>query len=228
MHAEIDYCGNTSAPLTGALLIYGNGEFLMQCRADGDELCDARAITDAELMELINSIKPVQRRWIEPPLLLDSGQELIWWTPAQQRTLYFESSDAFLNERGHQAYPQPALLWRWRPNTLDLWALNSSKRPTLSSKLFRAPYFNLSGSRVCLGTSQMPSDFAASNCRAVESAFFDSSFTHTVETPLNGWGGSHGEFWASLEGQTKFPTKHLVPTGITVADALALISKEIP
>jgi hypothetical protein len=90
MHAEIDYCGNTSAPLTGALLIYGNGEFLMQCRADGDELCDARAITDAELMELINSIKPVQRRWIEPPLLLDSGQELIWWTPAQQRTLYFE------------------------------------------------------------------------------------------------------------------------------------------
>ena len=111
-------------------------------------------------------------------LLLDNTQNLIWYTKAQRKVLHVRHG----NNNSHQMVNYPALLFIAHKDArrVRVFALGTSARPTLNSKLYHAPFFNLDGSgNLCLGTASLPSAISMKTLSGVESAFFDANGTHT-------------------------------------------------
>lgn len=108
-------------------------------------------------------------------------------------------------------FPQPPLLFRVQHRSLDIRALRKNERPTLDTKPYRAPYWNVNdGGNVCLGSTRVPRETNLSTLARWEKSFFESEFTHAnsahklAEHP----GGFIG-LWKSLIGKPSFPTEYL-------------------
>ena len=95
--------------------------------------------------------------------------------------------------------------------------MTGDERPTGSSPVFTAPYYNTSAGGVCLGSTPLPTSLSPDDTGSYADAFFHSAFTHgTAERLVRGWGGSYGEFWQQVRGEGAFPLRHLVPLDQTV------------
>lgn len=76
---------------------------------------------------------------------------VIWYRPASTRSLNFSDH---LNIRGAQNVTLPALLYIAKNTSLYIYALASNSRPDRSTKLYKAPFFNIyDDGNVCLGTA---------------------------------------------------------------------------
>jgi PRTRC genetic system protein B len=227
----VDIDGSWSAPpsLRGAVLLYGSSTqgFLMWCDHHDGTLGLPRAINDAQVNAFVEALTGVARRWVSPRTLAVSNGELLWWTPARRRVVYFQTSDPFLNTLSGRSFPVPPLVWQYATNTraLNLWALERDERPTPGTALLRSPFFNVTNASVCLGTTAMPAQIDEGNIDALEDAFFASAFTHVAQSTLHEWGGSPGEFWASIEHAASFPAQHLVPLNVTLTQAVEAASR---
>lgn len=153
--------------------------------------------------------------------LYSSPDLLVWWQPATRRHIAFHCTE--LGERG-EVVPHPALVFAIGTGGWRVWALRGNERPGPDTLLYRAPYFNVSDNgAICQGSSTVPTGDAASRIDAWSDAFFGSFFSHpngtkTVRHP----GGAYG-FWKSMLDQppSRFPQRVLLPTGVTLADAVA-------
>lgn len=92
---------------------------------------------------------------VAPHLLLGMNRPgttaVIWYRPAMKRMLNFSSH---LKITGTADVQVPATLYMVLNNTLYAFALLSDDRPTLSTKLHHAPFFNIyKDGNVCLGTA---------------------------------------------------------------------------
>lgn len=150
-------------------------------------------------------------------LFVDATEEgyAIWYTPAQQTNLLFKEALTIPCGKAHL----PPLVWKATSNTLEVFALTTTERPTNDTPLFHAPFFNVYlGGRVCMGTVDIDFD---EDCNLVdfinrwEHYFFNSYFSHAIDTtPL---GGNLVSLWQQLiNTDTPFPLDVLKRNGKTI------------
>ena len=185
-------------------------------------LAPGQLLTVEGLREIHRALYRAQRLEVLPPhMLAASPERLVWFEPARSRVMFFQSSDACLNGFSGQSFPQPPLLFIAGERSLKVFALGGNERPTGSSPVFTAPYYNTTSSGVCLGSMPLPSALSVHDTDAYSEAFFRSAFTHgTSERLLKSWGGSYGEVWERARQYGTFPTQHLVPQEKTVEDVI--------
>lgn len=131
---------------------------------------------------------------------------LLWWVPAERRTLIKEGWD------DAQAWFPPLVFVRRRG--LAVFALAKDERPQAKTKLYRAPLWNV-GERggVCMGSGRLSErGTALRRMEDVERAFFGTPFSHEL---LGGSAVSSKDLDAVWQGlrntRRKFPVRELVP-----------------
>lgn len=222
----------TVVKLTKAVLIYQEGNYLSDAFAtvhdvtgvdEGQpELAPGQLLTAEALREIHKTLYCLQRLEVSPPhVLASSPDRLVWFEPARSRVMFFQSGDAYLNGLSSQSFPQPPLLFVAGERSLKVFALGDDERPTGSSPVFTAPYYNTTAQGVCLGSMPLPDRLSAEETDSYSDAFFHSTFTHgTSERLLRGWGGSYGEVWQHARQQGTFPMQHLVSLERSVEDVI--------
>ncbi len=155
----------------------------------------------------------LQPRGLFPPQVLytRSGQNgfAIWHTPPERRKLVFVHSLGLKDG----LYSLPAMVWKANRESLQVFALKQSDKPTLSTQLYHAPFFNIhENGSVCMSTVEIDIDrhtFLESFISAWEAYFFNSKFSHVlgVRAPSK---GNIIQLWKSLhENRKKFPVNSL-------------------
>ena len=120
-------------------------------------------------------------------------------------------------------FPFPALLFHARKNHLCVYVLGSSRRPTVETVLYQAPFWNVSATgTVCLPTlarnkSHTPEEW--------EEIFFRSAFSHAGGAAFKE--GSVETIFPHLvkEKYAKFPVKNCFRLKLKVGDLLQRKSK---
>jgi PRTRC genetic system protein B len=222
----------TKVELAKAVLLYQEG------RHQGDAFATVHEVTGVEegqpalapgqlltvegLREIHKALYRVQRLEVLPPhVLAASPDRLVWFEPARSRVMFFTATDDYLNGLSGRSFPQPPLLFIAGERSLKVFALGEDERPTGSSHVFTAPYYNTTTGGVCIGSMPLPTALSVHDIDSYSDAFFHSAFTHgTSERLLKGWGGSYGEFWEHARQQGAFLTQHLVPQHKTVEDVI--------
>lgn len=111
-------------------------------------------------------------------LLPGGNYRLVWYRPAEVRVMHF-SKELKINTGKTWV---PAMLYVAEGGQLDVFALNTTNRPTEKNKLYKAPFFNVADDgSVCLGNAKVtkPSERTYSNLMKYwEDLFWLSEFTH--------------------------------------------------
>lgn len=154
-------------------------------------------------------------------LLYLGARSMLWWRPPATARVFFKPPpDADKDApRGSAVTPQPGLVFGVAGGEWYVYALASGDRPAPSTKLFRAPYFNVwEHGRICTGNVSLPDTLSPATLEQYERAFFDSNFTHpNVRKLVRGKTGS--AFWREgLAGGWRkgFPVRALIPESITL------------
>lgn len=159
------------------------------------------------------------RTLLPPAVLLADGFRLAWWTPARRRRIWFSARE--LQHVSRQEVMHPALLWVADPGRLHLYALASDARPELETPVYQAPYLNTyADGWVCAGGVQWPPTVQPDTVAAWEQAMHDSEGTHCVASDLTLYPGGHDALWEAMLTAERFPADSLVPTKLTVLDAI--------
>lgn len=137
---------------------------------------------------------------------------IVWWSPAQVRTMFFGGPDEKAKQLSGARFPQPPLVWKACGRELWVRAMTENRRPTATTGLKTAPYYNVSEQGlVCQGTMRAPDEIGTAAIRFWEKAFFESEFTHVYGAArlTNHPGGCLG-LWASIAGKKRsFPSPYL-------------------
>lgn len=195
-------------------------------------MINAHPLSTAEckkLSETLNSSGDLSSRFLVPDGLLPKnliylrggpGGFAIWYTPARKLKLFF-SADLKLRSG---TYPVPPMLWKADRDHVHVYALANTKNLSLSSALYRAPFFNVhDDGRVCMGNVDINIDQNMGLEEFMESwqnYFFNSRFSHVI----GGAAPSEGniiQLWKSLEGQKKFPCDSLIEHSTTIKKLIA-------
>ena len=146
--------------------------------------------------------------------------QVLWYTKAQQRQLYFVSDLGIPSGRAQV----PPMLWIADKNSLSVYALTSDRRPTGKTALHYAPFFNIyENGNVCMGTVSIDIKKLVSVeefIQAWENYFFNSYFSHLMDehNPIH---GNCVNLWKALINAEKaFPKKVLKKTGTTIQNLI--------
>lgn len=199
------------------------------------EIMAGSLLTRLVLDEMILKLSGIKRERVILPecvLCLD-GSRMAWWTPAQRRPIFFQTTDKEFNKamRG-KAVLHPALVFIARPGVLSAFALADSKRPDGDTRLYRAPYPNLyEAGNMCAGNARLPSVLQIEDLALWERAFFDTNFTHAnvSEKKLTNHPGGLKGLWKALsvaalaeDDCETFPWEWLNPAKLTLSKAVNL------
>ena len=145
-------------------------------------------------------------------LLINPNAEkgtVVWYTKAKQQQLYFV--EGLQIPSGNASVPP--MIWQASKNSLTVFALASDRRPTVRTKLYHAPFFNIyEDGKVCMGTVGVDINNSASLeefTRSWEHYFFNSYFSHLLgsNSPVK---GNCVALWKSLVNSDKpFPKEVL-------------------
>ena len=133
----------------------------------------------------------------------------IWWSPPAVRPMFFTGQVKIPNGLA----PWPGLLFVTRDEDLSmLFAVKGDQRPTLETELYAAPFFNMTGYDLCLGSARHPSKNNA--CEEWEEAVFTSAFSEERlnEQRITG-PDTLSRFWKEriAKKETIFPEDQLLP-----------------
>ena len=207
--------------LNEALLIYKShsGYFfqihdVLEEKEKGELFLGAGKPLSREAMEtLCRSILPTMvgnLTFFEEKVLASSGTihgPEIWWAPPAVRPIFFTGQIKL--KSGHA--PWPGLVLVAQHFSLSVYAVKGTRRPTPDTPLFVAPFFNMTGSSICLGNAK---EVERNNAyEQWEAALFNSAFSEDRpdETRLAG-SMNLKEFWRGLilRKETQFPEKQLL------------------
>lgn len=172
-----------------------------------------------QLMRRLSGHTPL--RLLAENTLGTATDTVLWWTPAKRRTMYFspweKEGNAVLELHGKECW-HPPLLWLAGPHWLHLYALPEDKRPSASTPLLRAPYWNINDqAQVCLGSMVRPKD--TPDVQALwEVSFFESHFSHSngIRAHSKHPMGFIGLWKELIETGKPFPTDLLYPIDKTL------------
>ncbi len=201
---------------------YGAFAVWHDARCDSEQaphLGPAKSLSTGFLRELSRGLGAMTRPEILPEnVLVRTSGSLIWWSPAHRCRMFFRHDDPLGVVNG-KVLPHPALVHKVRRREPWIRALSQSKRPTATTPLSVAPYYNVNAEGlVCQGTMRSPGDARVASMAQWEKAFFDSEFTHIYGGgQLTRHLGGAVKLWTTLAGSKHFPTGHLAPERETLA-----------
>src|SRR5260370_23404967 len=173
--------------LTQALLIYRSNQraFVTKHevryrRGEAPVLCEAAPLRTAFLHSLVRDLQGSIVPEVFPENILARTEQMIcWWTPAQQRQMFFGGTQKDMSQVNGAIFPHPPLVWIAINRQLYLRALQKNARPVTSTKMCFAPYSNIDeeGS-VCLGSMDAPKVTTIRSIPQWEKSFYESEFTH--------------------------------------------------
>lgn len=109
---------------------------------------------------------------------------LMWYTPPQKKKLQY-NIDEKLDFKSSEIFI-PGLIWHYRNENLYLYAVK--EKPTMKTRLFKAPFGNISDGQVCLGAGTAVTskeyDSFEKLMSLVEVAFWGTRFTHQSDNVL--------------------------------------------
>jgi PRTRC genetic system protein B len=147
-----------------------------------------------------------------PNVLVRTGELIVWWTPAQHRTLFFADHSEASRVLNGKRYPIPPLVFRVSDSALAVRALEKSERPTAKTGLKTAPFWNVNeAGEVCLGTMRVPDGRGVEAMTGWELGFFQSEFTHASGAArLTNYPGGFLALCQHVSGRRKpFPVEYL-------------------
>lgn len=152
--------------------------------------------------------------YIPSQIVAHSRNMMIWWRPAGVERIWFKTKDKILNRLNGKKVVHPPLLFCADSSGLRVFALDQNERPGLDSKLYLAPYFNLSESGVlCRGSANFPRSIRFDDHKKWEAGFFNSAFTHSnVVGKLTRHPKGHRGLWKEMSKKTQFPAHYLMPS----------------
>ena len=228
MECNVYLGGPSQFELQGAILIYTGGQPPAAPSPLGTTSKVTRPVSAARpsqttltffLKELSRGLGAMLRPEILPVnVLVRTPDMLVWWRPAQRRKMFFRHDDE-LGVVSGRAFPKPALLYRASHRELWIRALSDDVRPTATTALKVAPYYNVNAEGVvCQGTMRSPAEASVVTMAQWEQSFFESEFTHIIVPAISlgipvEWLG----FWMSLAGKRAFPVEYLAPARETLS-----------
>lgn len=111
------------------------------------------------------------------------SKRIVWVTPEREKKLLYQKSCPVKSGK----YRIPAMAWVLKGNSLDVYALQSTENITEKTKLYNAPFFNISyAGLVCMGNAVFDNKFTdySKIIIDVENKFFNSYFTHSNNNEL--------------------------------------------
>ena len=187
------------------------------------ELGPGRLLTTRDLEDIHQALRGRASLTLLPEHVLATTPEAVaWFEPAQERPMFFQTRDTSLDTL-HGTFPQPALLWIYKGNHLDVYALAADARPTGETPLYRAPYYNVfDQGNVCVGSTPLPTHHDPTRTSEISDAFFKSAFTHPSGHGrlYRQWEGSYSQLWEHARTIGRFDTKHLHPADKTLQRVL--------
>jgi PRTRC genetic system protein B len=229
MNTDIEIGGNSVVELRKAVMIYTGTQAyvtvhdVLRDEQGGPHYGPPEALSADFLKSLCALLKQKAVREIEvlPNGILCLTDEVIaWWCPAAVRPMFFQSAtDQEANALSGKKFPHPALVFAATEKHLSVRALPKDERPTSSTLLLSAPYWNTyEDGSVCTGSMHVPtSEVSCSVTAEWERGFFESAFTHpSGAVRLTSYKGGIIPMWKSVLGTDAFPDKHLVPAHETL------------
>lgn len=171
-------------------------------------VCAGTPLTSEALVQINRSLSESLRQkhfgFIPENVLVNDDGLMIWYVPAQRRSIYFDSRELIGQRAG--VVDHPALIFALQGDSWSVFAYKEDGRPSPSTRLYHAPYFNVWDSgRICVGSVSVPEESGLHLSAAWTDAFFESYFTHTNHTNLVDYPGGAHRFWLDhLSGS--FPT----------------------
>jgi PRTRC genetic system protein B len=226
MNVSAELGMNQDFALTSILLVYSSGHRAFatlhepQSSPDGGPpyLNEGRPLTMEFLKELGRQLGASLPKEILPGnVLVRTVEMLAWWTPHQQRVLFYGDASDGRTVNG-KSVPVPPLVFKVLGSELSIRALTNDQRPGAATKLMCAPFWNVdTQGNVCQGSMRAPSRLTLDAIPLWERAFFESEFTHAA---MGAKLTKHPEgflgLWRDLAGRRAFPSKYLVDSGETL------------
>jgi PRTRC genetic system protein B len=229
MDCNVCLGGPSEFALQGAVLVYrgGNaagGAFASWHEVETDKdraprLGPAQSLSTHFLKELSRGLGAMMRPEILPEnVLVRTPEMLVWWQLAQRRKMFFRHDDELGIVSG-RVFPQPTLVFRASHRELWIRALSDDVRPSATTALNVAPYYNVNTEGVvCQGTMHSPEEASVAAMPQWEQSFFESEFTHIYGSGhFTQHPGGVGCLWRSLAGKKTFPVELLASARETLA-----------
>lgn len=179
---------------------------------------DSRAIRSV-CADLLSSAK-TRSGLLSSNVLSVGMSHIVWWSPPQQRTYYFDcrprGEGPNVGQRSGIA-PAPGLIFVGGEKRLWVFAMKGKERPTADTPLFHAPLMNVyDNGSVCTGSMPMPDATLSASAELWEQSFWQSAFSHpNHQKPVRYRKGLHQFSIDLLDGKfkTRFPERVLEPLG---------------
>ncbi len=154
---------NTMLQPRAALIAYstdGGDTHFLELRSINDDgvMGEGRPVTVEFINELIkgyserHSSTPHGR--IPPNMLWSDtrkgNEKYIWYNPPQKRMMFFKESLKIENAE----YNLPGVIYEVGKERMNIYAY-TDKKPTPETELYAAPFFNVTGASVCLGSAKI-------------------------------------------------------------------------
>lgn len=235
--------GTASAGVIGAILLYGPersncSEGVQMATIHGMDtikgvpvIKPGRLITEHDLAEIHKGLSTAHATqsiaWLDQRLLAKGSDRMVWWTSPGTRPMFFKKSSYVKNTfDGAASCPVPALVWMAiQGHGLYVFASSEPGRPTPTTALYQAPFFNVWGrGRVCSGNAHQPQEADVWDPVAWETYFFGSHFTHPnfLEEDRLTKGVDPVKFWKTMvvKPLESFPGNRLVRMPLTAQDLI--------
>lgn len=191
-----------------------------------------RPITREALMALNEKLVPESTIDYLPPEALAVGSDwMVWWKPAGDSTLFFDTGKTDPIGKCALVTNLPALVFAVKGPELYVFTLAGANRPLPGDALCMAPFYNVwDDGRLCQGSGRRPERTGFDMIPHWESMlFFGSAFTHPntghekLTTHPKGVAGLWREIAAGKH--KRFPVKRLAPANMTLADLVAKLKQ---
>ncbi len=234
MNTSVNIGRSQDFRLSQALLVYGSSDYNgfpprhpfvvvhEVIHEDGSaRLGQGQLVTRGALHDILRSVGGAVPLEILPErVLVRTADTLVWWMPANQRTMFFSDrgGDQALLALNGKRYPHPPLVFRASGRGLSVRALRNNQRPTANAVMCVAPYLNCDPTGdVCLGNMKVPEEKSLMAIDGWEEAFFRSEFSHE-RGALSRHPRGLVALWKSLRNKTTFPSRYLLSVKQTLAD----------
>lgn len=154
---------NTMLQPRAALIAYstdGGGTHFLELRSIDDEgvMSEGRPVTVEFINELIKGYSerhsstphgriPSNMLWSDTR---KGNEKYIWYNPPQKRMMFFKESLKIENAE----YNLPGVIYEVGKECMSIYAYKD-KEPTPETELYAAPFFNVTGASVCLGSAKI-------------------------------------------------------------------------